>query len=387
MPPETFEDYRPSRRQILEAEAVTCIAHDLGIGHNHHDCESVLAAKNSALLRRCHNDPRVSGSTSAERSSGGVDFSRDQTEAEVSKILTACEPTWLLPAHFQSTFAARFPMQDIHYREYKILLRPQQFYAPKRFEDYWGEIKNVAKKHGVGVTTNENAFKRMVREVLFYDTPDYDLYRNSFILRKRTFYDDGWPRPEHELAVKFRSPDRERCIGMDMAPRMVGEVEVKFKEEILPLKDALGGMRSLYSHNCIVISPGVVLNQGLRDIAAVFPAMSCVDVDGDTRIDLVNNIAVEEIQVDPGHFDFGHGYEAKATIAIWRNRASETSLVGEFAFQAKFQHYDEIHQKAKRLSEEFFRDLQTLAPEWVQLGTTKTAMVYGIGARQVAHSE
>ncbi|QRG05611.1 hypothetical protein EZH22_21500 [Xanthobacter dioxanivorans] len=278
-------------------------------------------------------------------------------------------------------------MQDIHYREYKILLRPEQFYAPKRFEDYWSELKSIAKKMGVGVKTNDDAFTRMVREVLFYDTPEFDLYNNSFILRKRTFYDNGWPRPEHELAVKFRSPDRERCATMDMAPRIVGAVEVKFKEEILPLKDKLGEMRSLYSHNCIIISPGVVLNQGIKDIASVFPAMACLDVDNDSQIDLVNNMAVEEIQVDPGHFDFGHGYEAKATIAIWRNRASETSLVGEFAFQAKFQHYDDIHDKAKKLSEDFFCAAQTLAPEWVQLGTTKTAMVYGIGAKKVEHTE
>lgn len=278
-------------------------------------------------------------------------------------------------------------MQDIHYREYKILLRPEQFYAPKRFEDYWDELKTIAKKLGVGVTTNDDAFQRMVREVLFYDTPDFDLYRNSFILRKRTFYDNGWPRPEHELAVKYRSPDREKAVAVDMVPRILGDVEIKFKEELLPLKDRVGEMRSLYSHNCILISPNVILSQGLKNIAATFPAMACVDVDGDCEIDLVNNMAVEEIQVDPGHFDFGHGYEAKATIAIWRNRASETSLVGEFAFQAKFHHYDDIHHKAKQLSEDFFRAVQTHAPEWVQLGTTKTAMVYGIGAKNVEHAE
>lgn len=278
-------------------------------------------------------------------------------------------------------------MPDIHYREYKILLRPEQFYSPKRFEDYWNEVKAVAKKHGVGVTTNDGGFKRMVREVLFYDTPAFELYRNSFILRRRTFYDDGWPRAEHELALKFRSPDRERATAMDMLPRIVGTVEMKFKEEILPLKDKIGGLRYLYSNNCIIATPGVVLNQGVRDITTVFPALSCVDTDGDTRVDLVNNMAVEEIQVDPGHFDFGHGYEAKATIAIWRNRASEQSLVGEFAFQAKFQHYDDINKKARALSEDFFRDVQMLAPEWVQIGTTKTAMVYGIGAKQVDHSE
>lgn len=279
------------------------------------------------------------------------------------------------------------PMLDIHYREYKILLRPQQFYSPKRFEDYWDEVKLVAKKHGVGVVQNKDAFHRQVREVLFFDTPDFDLYRNSFILRKRTFYDDGWPRPEHELALKYRSPDRQKATAVDMAPRITGAVQVKFKEELLPLKAEIGGIRSLYSHNCIITSLGVVLNPALKNIMSVFPSMAAVDADGDSRVDLVNSMAVEEIQVDPGHFDFGHGYEAKATIAIWRNRASEQSLVGEFAFQAKFDHYSDINDKAKRLSEDFFRDLQNLAPEWVQLGTTKTAMVYGIGAKEVAHSE
>lgn len=278
-------------------------------------------------------------------------------------------------------------MEDIHYREYKILLRPEQFYAPKRFADYWDEVETVARKLGVAVTTNKHAFDRQVREVLFYDTPNFDLYRNSFILRKRTFYDDGWPRPEHELAVKFRSPDRAKAGAVDMVPRMVGDAEVKFKEELLPLKTELGGMRSLYSHNCVVISPNVVLNQGVRNILDVFPAMKMVDMDQDAKIDLVNNMAVEEIQVDPGYFDFGHGFAAKATIAIWRDRASESSLVGEFAFQAKFQHYDEIHRKAEQLSEDFFRSLQTLAPEWVQLGTTKTAMIYGFGSHAMSNGE
>ncbi|MGR7997150.1 MULTISPECIES: hypothetical protein [unclassified Xanthobacter] len=278
-------------------------------------------------------------------------------------------------------------MEDIHYREYKILLRPEQFYAPKRFADYWDQVDTIGRKLGVVVNTSKRAFDRQVREVLFYDTPNFDLYRNSFILRKRTFYDDGWPRPEHELAVKFRNADRAKAAAVDMVPRMVGAAEVKFKEELLPLKDELGGMRSLFSHNCIVISPNVVLNQGLRHILEVFPSMKSADIDQDARIDLVNNMAVEEIQVDPGYFDFGHGFAAKATIAIWRDRASESSLVGEFAFQAKFQHYDDIHRKAEHLSEDFFRALQNEAPEWVQLGTTKTAMIYGVGPHALANGE
>lgn len=278
-------------------------------------------------------------------------------------------------------------MEDVHYREYKILLRPEQFYAPTRFKDYWDQISEIAKGCKVEVFTNKNAFNRLVREVLFYDTNEFHLYRNAFILRKRTFYVDGWPQADHELTVKFRHPDRDKAAAVDLVPRILGEVNAKFKEEILPLKTELGGMRSLYSHNCVLTSPNVVLNQGLKNIADVFPCMSMIDVRPDTSINLVNNTAVEEIQVDVGHFDFGHGFEAKATIAIWRNRASETSLVGEFAFQAKFHTLDEVHDKAKKRSEEFFCKAQTLAPDWVALGTTKTALVYGIGDKPVEHNE
>jgi hypothetical protein len=187
--------------------------------------------------------------------------------------------------------------------------------------------------------------------------------------------------------VKFRHADMKAAAAVDIHPRLEGESEIKFKEELLPLKNELGGMRSLYSHNCVLVSPNIILDQGLEDVAKVFPAMAKIDVSPKTKIELVNNVAVEEVQVDPGHFDFGHGLEAKATIAVWRNRATETSLVGEFAFQAKFHRLDDLHQKARVRSEKFFRAVQTHAPEWVQLGTTKTAMIYGIGRSEAPGHE
>lgn len=278
-------------------------------------------------------------------------------------------------------------MDDVHYREYKILLRPEQFYAAARFKDYWDVITGIAHEVGVGVVTNKNAFHRAIREVLFYDTLRHDLYLNSFILRKRTFYTNGWPDSQHELTVKYRNPDYAAARAVDITPHLTGEADIKFKEELLPLKTELGGMRSLYSHNCVLRSPNIVLDRGLEHITDVFPTMKHIDVKPKTRIELVNDVAVEELLVDAGTFDFGHGYQAKATIALWRNRASERSLIGEFAFQTKFVSADEIHRKAKRLSEDFFRAVQTRAPDWVALGTTKTALVYGISGNPAAREE
>jgi len=279
-------------------------------------------------------------------------------------------------------------MDDIHYREYKILLRPERFFDPHQFEVYWHKLCLIAPEFKVGVITNKDGFKRQVREVLFYDTPDYDLYRNAFILRKRTFYTDGWPEPEHELTFKFRHPDLNVAAEIDVTPHLNGTANIKFKEELLPLKDSVGGMRSLYSHNCVLLSPGLVLEEGLERISSVFPVLAqhC-PVHAGTPVSLVNNLPVEEVQVNVGSFDFGHGLIAKATIAVWRDRATESSIIGEFAFQAKFDRYDELHAKARVRSEEFFKAVQTRAPEWVALGTTKTALVYNFGKQLVASHE
>ncbi len=279
-------------------------------------------------------------------------------------------------------------MDDISHREYKILLRPERFFDAQQFEVYWQKICLIAPEFKVDVVTNKNGFKRQVREVLFYDTPKYDLYRNAFILRKRTFYTDGWPEPEHELTFKFRHPDLDVAAKVDVTPHLNGTANIKFKEELLPAKDSLGGMRSLYSHNCVLLSPGLALDEGLERIASFFPALAdhC-PVHKGVPISVVNNLPVEEVQVNVGSFDFGHGLVAKATIAVWRDRSTGSSIVGEFAFQAKFDRYDTLHFKARTRSEEFFKAIQTRAPEWVHLGTTKTALVYDFGKQFVASHE
>ena len=285
------------------------------------------------------------------------------------------------------TYSDGHPLDQIHYREFKILLKADHFVRPEGFEEYWKLVKHIGKKMGVDVHTNPKGFHCLIREVLFYDTPSFDLYNNAFILRKRTFYKDGWPEVDHELTVKYRHANMDVCAASDMRPRLEGQHKIKFKEELLPLKTGLGGMRSLFSHNCELVSPNIVLDQGLEDIAKVFPAMKRIDIKPLTKINLVNNVAVEEVEVEAGHFDFGHGVEAKATIAIWRDRATERSLVGEFAFQCRFERESELHHKAKELSEKFYRAVQTDAPEWVEFATTKTAMVYGMGTVKNTNDE
>lgn len=279
------------------------------------------------------------------------------------------------------------PKDVVHYREYKILLQPDRFRAKEGFLEFWHAASKTIKKLELKVEIDQHAFESQVREVLFYDTPKFDLYNNHFILRKRTYYDQGWPRHEHELTFKYRDPDLKRAAGVDVRPHLGGHDEIKFKEELLLQRDRLGGMRSVYSHGCVLTSPKIVLDQGIEDIRRAFPTLNRIDISPQTRMMLVNNVAVEEVQNTIGIIHFGHHFKGKATIAIWRNRALEKSLAGEFAFQCKFEELEEVAKSAIQLSEEFYKQVQLDCAEWIKLGTTKTAMVYGLGAEHVRNSE
>jgi len=253
--------------------------------------------------------------------------------------------------------------------------------------EFWEDVEKSAKKLDLKIDIDDKAFHSQVREVLFYDTPDFDLFNNHFILRKRTFYDEGWPRADHELTLKYRNPDLKTAAKVDVRPTLGGLSEIKFKEELLLERDRLGGMRSVYSHGCVLISPKIELDRGIENIVAAFPVLQHIDIRPRTKIELVNSMAVEEVQNFIGFIHFGHHYKGKTTIAVWRNRALEKSLSGEFAFQCKFDRLQEVRSSALELSEEFYKAVQLDCADWIKLGTTKTAMVYGLGNVPVKNHE
>src|SRR6202451_1304579 len=213
------------------------------------------------------------------------------------------------------------PTDVVHYREYKILLQPDRFTSKDGFLEFWEAASKTLKKLHIKVDVADHAFDSQVREVLFYDTPQFDLYNNHFILRKRTFYDQGWPRPGHELTFKYRAPELEAAAAVDVRPQLGGHEEIKFKEELLLERDRLGGMRSVYSHGCVLISPEIELERGIENITRAFPTLQKINISPKTKLELVNNVAVEEVQNTFGMINFHHHFKGKATIAIWRSRA------------------------------------------------------------------
>ena len=272
------------------------------------------------------------------------------------------------------------PQSDINYYECKIILQPRHFTTARAFKEFWSIVRRAAKKCGVKVKEADDAFENQVREVLFYDTPGADLYNNHFIVRLRTFYKSGWPNGLPEFTVKFRHPDFAKAAAVDVRPATPGgRVRIKFKQELLPLREGLGGYRSIYSHNCILAMPREQIDMAVDDLTRAFPALLLAQAKPDDRITLVKDLAVEEVQVNVGELRFGHGVNAKTTIAVWRNRQHEHPICGEFAFQYKFNRRSDIARDSMERAVDFYKTLQLDAFEWVTLGTTKTGIVYGLG--------
>jgi hypothetical protein len=278
----------------------------------------------------------------------------------------------------QAKYSDGGPLDEVQYLECKLILKPDRFTAAKTFLDYGKLVARTAKDFGIDFVNKDVVLKPRIREVLFLDTADFQLYNHAFILRRRILYEDGFPTGEPEIVFKFRHPDMQKAAEQDVRPKIAGNYRIKFKAEALPLKDQAGGYRLLFSHN--VQFPLSQAPEGDRTsmgtLARVFPPLAALKTSDTDTVELVNQTIVEEVLQDLGDLDFGKDVTANSNIAIWRERGTHHVLCGEFAFQAKFKRRDELHEKAMIRCRKFFVALQQSGRDWLSLGTTKTGLVY-----------
>jgi len=288
-------------------------------------------------------------------------------------------------------YADGMPLHEIQYLACKLVLRPNKFRSRKNLFDFAKVLRAPADQCGVVFSTVEfeNAPLK-IREVLFIDTKDFRLYNNAFILRRRVPYTDGFPSGEPEIVFKFRHPDIQKAAETDVRPQILGDHRVKFKCQALPLKDHLGGMRLLFSHN--VQFPRSHVGETDTDvfqfntIAKVFPVLNRLKKSPDERFELVNDTIIEEVLQDIGLIDFGSGLKAKTNVGIWRTRGEHRPLIGEFAFQIPFRDRKSLTLDAMQRAERFFLALQYSAQDYITLNATKTGIVYRLlGNAPTAH--
>jgi hypothetical protein len=150
----------------------------------------------------------------------------------------------------EGTYSDGHPLDDVQYLECKIILKGERFTSVESFYEFAKIVKRAAENADVGFSAKGfKSLQPQIREVLFLDTEDYKLYNNAFILRRRIPYQHGFLAGDPEIVFKFRHPDMQRTADLDVRPQLISDYRVKFKAEMLPLKDEIGGLRMLYSHN------------------------------------------------------------------------------------------------------------------------------------------
>ncbi|HVP54342.1 MAG TPA: hypothetical protein VMU45_05040 [Candidatus Eisenbacteria bacterium] len=296
-----------------------------------------------------------------------------KNEADVQPPLPA------IPIIGGQTYADGAPLDNIQYMEAKLILKPDRFTSVEAFRDFGKLVQKIAKGTGVGFMEDPNSQRRPeIREITFGDTPDFRLYNNAFILRRRISYVDGFPVGDPEFVFKFRHPDEQKAAAFDVRPNIAGEYRIKFKAEVLPLKDQVGGYRILYSHNCQfgLSQMHDADRTSMAMLVRVFPGLKAIQKSPDEQIVLVNEGIVEEVLLPLGELDFGKGMVGKCDISLWRTRGEHKQLVGEFAYQLQFSRREDVADKPKRLAALFYVSLQDEVKDWLALGVTKTGMVY-----------
>ena len=286
-----------------------------------------------------------------------------------------------------STYADGRRCDEIQYLQCKLILKPDRFTSAHVFKEFASLVQRAAETTGVGFQHTPKFQQRPeVREVLFLDTGDYHLYNNSFICRRRIAFQDGFAIGDPEIVFKYRSDDMAKAQALDVRPHIDGKFKIKFKLEVMPLKERIGGMRRLLSHNVefglsqapqaarIVMSS--LGHMSLPELAQIFPVLSSISCDGPDDVSLVNQTIVEELLQDICELDFGHHTRATANLGLWRSRGDHHAFVGEFAYQLRFTGPDDISHKALNHCERFFLELQQVAGDWLALTTTKTGAVY-----------
>ena len=300
-----------------------------------------------------------------------------------------------LPSVKPGRYADGIPFHEIEYLACKLMLRPNQLTSRKSLFDFAKVMKEPAAKHDVVFSTDDYIDQPVkIREVLFMDTADFRLYKNAFILRRRIPYRDGFPDGESEIVFTFRHQDLQTTAETDVRPHIKGDYWIKFKAQALPLKDRLGGIRMLYSHNVqfprssLGESAGGLGALTMESIVKVFPVLERLKKQPHEKIELVSETIIEEVLQDIGVLDFGEGVAAKVNVSLWRTRGEHLPLIGEFAYQLKFKDRQEARQRLAALQrlEEFFLSLQFAAKDWIALNATKTGVVYRLhGSPPNAH--
>lgn len=263
-------------------------------------------------------------------------------------------------------------------REFKLLIKPKGLDRRSNITKLSEQILAFCQKSKVNFYHLDNA-NTGLRNIYFYDTPGEDFRRNNIILRVRESRQNVWVDDWCEVTLKCRAEDIEKSTQFDPAPIKKIKHRIRLKQEILR-GDQLGSRRLLFSNNSILDAVPLddLFERSVMSTSKFFPGLSLLKMDKNAPLRIVGGATnkILEACLPLGNLVFGNGVQAHCEIAIWMKSVGEP-IIGELAFSYRVTKENRNDEKAHKRADKFFKDLQIELAEWLEIGSTKTALVYG----------
>jgi hypothetical protein len=267
---------------------------------------------------------------------------------------------------------------EITNREFKLLIKPQGLDRRTRVAALSDQILKFCKKNKVDFFHLDNATTGL-RSIYYYDTPGEDFRRNNVILRVRESRQNIWVDEWCEVTLKCRTADIALSNQFDPSPKKSIKSRLRLKEEILR-GDAIGSARSIYSNNAILDAVPIdsLFDRSLSSILKFFPGLRKLPIDKKSPLGIVGGRTnkILEACLPIGNLVFGDGVQAHCEIAIWMRSVGDP-IVGELTFSYRVNDANRGQAKAHKRADKFFKKLQVELSSWLEIGSTKTALIYG----------
>ena len=198
-------------------------------------------------------------------------------------------------------------------------------------------------------------------------------------MRVRESRQNVWVDDFAEVTLKCRAHDLVQASSFNPSPKKKIKSRIRFKEEILR-GDQLGTQRKIYSNNAILDAVPIddLFVRTFDSISKFFPDLGKLAIDMKTPLRIVGGSTnkILEACLPMGNLVFGDGVQAHCEIAIWMKSVGDP-MVGELAFSYRVNDENRAQLKAHKRADKFFKKLQIELADWLEIGSTKTALVYG----------
>jgi len=259
-------------------------------------------------------------------------------------------------------------------RECKMLLLPEKFADMKpALKDFWHIVEKVGSAQGLKIKKIDGSDREYTkREVSYLDTEKFDLYKNSYILRRRV--EDG----DIDITLKFRNPDVIVSSKADVCPRPKCSGKTVMEEDVVVKGEIFEHMFSKSGKTILSSDPEATIGS----YSAVYPGIMRLGLPEKTQLRVVNGVKIKEIGVEYGNICLTKNITAKASFAIWYVEGEDAVFAAEFSYKYKYKDSPSKRELtlAHEVSDEFFRKLRDGAKLWIATGLTKTGMVYKFNA-------